>query len=367
MKKKRPVDAILLFATLFLVTGGFLIFLSASLGLLARSGASFADIAFSQFVLGVLGGLAALFITSNIPYRLWRHYAFHLFVAASALCLLLLTQLGIELNGARSWLNFGFTTFQPAEALKVGYVIFLATWLSRRRKQHESFAERMLPFTVITGVVAILLLIQPDMGTLVVTAATGGALFFLSGAKFKDMAVLLVAGILVVGGFVATNPHAYERIQTYLNPSEDLQGAGYQVQKSQIAVGSGKLFGRGFGQSIQKFTTLPEPASDSIFAVYAEEVGFLGSVVLVLAFLVFTLRGLYISARAPDVFSALTVAGLTLLISIQSFFNIGAMIGIFPLSGLPLIFVSHGGSALFMALASVGIMLNISRFAKVHG
>lgn len=364
MRKKRTVDGILLFTTLVLVVGGFLIFLSASLGLLARDGAEFSDIALSQFVLGVVGGLSALFLTSNIPYRFWRQYSFHVFVAASVLCLLLFTPLGIELNGARSWLDFGVTTFQPAEALKIGYVLYLATWLSRRPAKDAPLWARMGPFVIITAIVAVLLIVQPDFGTFMVIAATGAALFFISGAKIQDMALLIIVGMVFAGLFIGTHPHARERINTFLKPLEDPQGAGYQIGKSLTAVGSGELLGRGFGQGIQKFTTLPEPTSDSIFAVYAEEVGFIGSVVLIVGFLIFILRSLSIAARAPDVFAGLTVSGIALLIGIQSFLNIGAMLAVFPLSGLPLIFVSHGGSALFMALAMVGIMLNISRFAR---
>ncbi|MEK7613892.1 MAG: putative peptidoglycan glycosyltransferase FtsW [Patescibacteria group bacterium] len=364
MAKKRAVDSYILFATLALVIGGFLIFLSASLGLLAREGAEFADIATSQLLLGIVGGLIALFVTSNIPYRFWKQYSFYIFILACVLCLLVFTPLGIELNGARSWLDFGFTTFQPAEALKIGYVLYLATWLSQRRKANIPFLVRIGPFVAITSVVALLLLLQPDMGTFLVIGSAGGAMFFASGARFKDMGILALAGVIALSGFIVTHPHALDRIQTFLDPAKDPQGAGYQIQKSLIAVGSGQVLGRGFGQSIQKFTTLPEPTSDSIFAVFAEEFGFVGSVVLVLGFLTFALRSLFIAARTPDLFSGLVVVGIAILISVQSFLNIGAMLAVFPLSGLPLIFISHGGSALAMALASVGIMLQISRYAR---
>lgn len=362
MSKRRPFDSVLFLSTLVLVIGGFLIFMSASLGLLARDGAQFSDIALSQFGLGIVGGLAALYVTSHIPYRLWRQYALVAFtVSALASVAVFLPIIGLELHGARSWLNFGFTTFQPAEALKIGYVVYLATWLSQKRSKKTNFFTRMMPFSIITGVVAVLLLLQPDTGTFIVIASAGAAMLFASGAPWKDMAVIGLAALIIGAGVFFAFPHARDRIETFLKPSDDVLGAGYQVHKSIIAVGSGELWGRGFGQSIQKFTTLPEPTSDSIFAIFAEEFGFIGSTILIIGFLVFLLRALYLAARAPDVFSGLVLVGIAILIGVQSFLNIGAMLAVFPLTGLPLIFVSHGGSALFMALASVGIMLNISR------
>ncbi len=368
MRTIRRFDALIFFSTVFLVIGGFLIFLSASLGLLARDGAQFSDIAVSQFFLGVVGGFIMLYITSHIPYRLYRSYALYIFLFACALCVLVFfPPFGLSLNGAHSWLDFGFTTFQPAEFLKIAYVLYLAAWLSGRPavgKKYRPFIERTAPFVLITGLVAVLLLLQPDTGTFMVVALAGGAMYFASGAKLKDMLILGVIGLVLVLGLVATRPYALERLQTYLNPARDPLGAGYQVQKSLIAVGSGELFGRGYGQSIQKFTTLPEPTADSIFGVFAEEFGFVGSMLLILAFLTFGLRALFVSARTSDLYGGLVIVGVAILIVVQSFFNMGSMVGVFPLSGLPLIFVSHGGSALFMALTSVGIVLNISRTAR---
>lgn len=365
MRRVRSFDSILFFTTTALVIGGFLIFMSASLGLLARDGAQFSDLATSQLFLGVIGGFVALVVSSSIPVKFFRTYAFHLFAASLLLtALVFMPVIGLELNGARSWLNFGVTTFQPAEALKIGYVLYLATWLSRRNKKSATLVERVAPFVILTALVGALLLLQPDTGTFAVIAASGAAMFFASGAKWKDIALLALCGTLFIGAFISFHPHALERITTFVNPAKDPLGAGYQVQKSLIAVGSGEVLGRGFGQSIQKFTTLPEPTSDSIFAVFAEEFGFLGAAILILGFLIFALRGLWIAARSADAFSGLVALGIVILIVVQSFFNIGSMLAVFPLTGLPLIFVSHGGSALFMALASVGILLSISRTAR---
>jgi len=365
VRKKRHFDSTVFFATLALVIGGFLIFMSASLGLLAREGAQFSDIATNQFLLGVVGGLLALYVTSHIPYHFWKRYSFHCFVIAVVLTILVFVpSIGPELNGAHRWLDLRVITFQPSELLKIGYVLYLATHLSKRMRKDSSFVARTGPFILITLLVALILLLQPDTGTFIVIAATGGTMYFASGARWHDIGIIALVGLIGLSAIIMTRPYALDRIETYFNPSADPQGAGFQIQKSLTAVGSGELFGRGFGQSIQKFTTLPEPTSDSIFAVFAEEFGFIGAVILILGFLLFTLRSLSIAARAPDIFSGLTALGIAILISVQSFLNIGSMLAVFPLTGLPLIFISHGGTALFMALASVGILLNISRFAR---
>ena len=366
MGKKKTFDSITFFAVVGLVIGGFLIFMSASLGLLARDGAQFSNIAASQFLLGVVGGFSALYITSHIPYRFWRHYALYVFLGAVAATLLVFVPgIGLEFNGARRWLNLGITTLQPAELLKIGYVLYLAVWLSRRRSKKIPFIARTLPFVLITSVVALLLLMQPDTGTFLVIALTGGVMYFVSGAQLKDLAVLALIGVIGLSGLIFSRDYALDRVKTFISPASDPQGAGYQIQQSLNAVGSGQLFGRGFGQSIQKFTHLPEPTSDSIFAVFAEEFGFVGAVVLIIAFAVVALRSLSIAARAPDMFGGLVAVGIAILIAVQSFLNIGSMLGVFQLTGLPLIFISHGGTALFMSLASVGILLNISRFMRV--
>lgn len=350
-----------------LVIGGFLIFLSASLGLLARTGASFSDIATMQFLVGIVAGLLTMWGMSFVPYKIYKKYALFAFIGGVVATLLVfIPGIGLEINGARRWIDLGITTFQPVELLKIGYVLYLAVWLSGQgKKKNVGILEGILPFSIITGVVALILLLQPDTGSFLVIAAAGGAMFIASGARLRDILILGIAGILALSGVVMTRDYAFERIMTFINPSQDTQGAGWQITQSLYAVGSGQLFGRGYGQSIQKFEYLPEPISDSIFAVYAEEFGFLGSMLLIILFLVFALRGLWVSARAPDLYGGLVAVGIVIMIVAQSFLNIGAMLGVVPLTGLPLIFVSHGGSAMLMALASVGILLNISRHRRV--
>lgn len=272
--------------------------------------------------------------------------------------------IGLELNGAQRWLDLRVITVQPAELLKIAYVLYLATWLSGQKQKLKKPMHGIIPFSVITGLAGIILLLQPDTGTFLVLAAAGGVMFLVSGARIRDILILVLVAIIGLGVIAMARPYVLDRITTFFDPSRDPLGSSYQVQQSLIAVGSGQVIGRGFGQSVQKFNYLPEPTSDSIFAVFAEEFGFLGSVILVIGFMVFGLRSLFIAARAPDMFGGLAAVGIAILVVAQSFLNIGSMLAVFPLTGLPLIFISHGGTALITALASVGILLNISRFKR---
>jgi len=222
----------------------------------------------------------------------------------------------------------------------------------------------VLPFVLLLGLVSSILLLQPDTGTVLVLFVTAVAMFVAAGARFRDIAGLGLFSIIAFAALASVRPYVMDRLLTFFNPSLDPLGSSYQIQQSLIAIGSGEIFGRGFGQSVQKFDYLPEPIGDSIFAVFAEEFGFIGAAFLISLFLFFTLRGLKIAGRAPDQFGGLVVVGIVILITSQSFINIGSLIGVLPLTGLPLLFVSHGGSALFFALLGVGIILNISRYAK---
>lgn len=360
-KGRGHSDRILFTTIILLIVGGFLIFLSASLGLLAGNGPEFGNVARNQLVLGLGGGSIVFLVCLAIHYRFWRKVSLYLLLGALALCLLVFTPLGLELNGARRWLDLGLFTVQPAEFLKIGYLLYLATWLSTAKSKIGEMRYGLLPFGAITGVVGIVLLLQPDTDTFMIIALSGLAMFAAAGAKVRDLAIIILLGVIAGVIVVTFRPYVADRITSFLNPGLDPQGTGYQIQQSLMAVGAGEIFGRGFGQSIQKFGKLPEPTSDSIFSVFAEEAGFVGASVLVLAYLVFALRGFWIAARAPDVFGGLLALGIVVLIVSESYLNIAAMLGVFPLSGLPLVFVSHGGSALLASMGAAGILLSISR------
>lgn len=364
MKARAPksVDLILLGLIIVLVVIGFFIFSSASLGLLARSGASFSSVAFNQFFFGICLGSLALLITSNIYYRNWRQYAFYIFLAGIGLTLLVFTPLGMTHAGATRWIDVGFTTFQPSEFLKISFVIYVASLLSGTHRQIDSFRYGVGPFVLTLAVVGAVMLKLPDTDTFMIMVGAGLAMFFTAGARLWHIFSLFGVAILLLLTVAFMRPYVMDRITTFMHPTDDSQGSGYQIKQSLIAVGSGGLIGRGYGQSIQKFEYLPEPIGDSVFAVFAEEFGFAGSIILIMLLAIFTFRGFKIATHADDLFGMLLVVGFMTMIVSQAFLNIAAMVGIAPLSGLPLPFISHGGTALISILASLGIVLNVSRY-----
>ena len=365
MSARTTFDKTLFVMVVLLVTIGFFIFTSASLGLLARDGASFSSVAFGQFFFGIVGGSVAMFITSSIHYRHWRKYAFYIFLVSIGLTLLVFVPgLGFSHAGATRWLDLGPFTVQPAEFLKIGFVIYLATWLSGMYRHADSFVRGTLPFAGIVAVVGVIMLLQPDTDTFAIMALAALAMFITAGARWRDVFLIVLAGLVMVTALAFSRPYVMDRLTTFLHPESDPLGSGYQIQQSLIAVGSGGVTGRGFGQSIQKFEYLPEPIGDSIFAVYAEEFGFIGSIVLIVLLSIFTFRGYKIATQAKDLFGMLLVVGFMTIIVTQAFLNIAAMVGLAPLSGLPLPFISHGGTALLATLAAVGIVLNVSKFRK---
>ncbi len=361
----KKVDKTFLFLTTILVLLGITIFSSASLGLLTSNGAKFQAVTFNQIVLGLIGGSISGFILSRINYQIWRKYAFYIFITAGVLMLLVFVPgLRFCAKGACRWVDAGPITFQPAEIYKIAFVMYTAAWFASVKQKVGTFKLGTVPFLIFIAISGGLVLAQPDTDTFMVIAASGLAIFVTAGGRWRDMIIMGLIGAILLAGLVATRPYLKQRIMTFMDPSKDPTGSGYQIQQSLIAVGSGGLFGRGFGQSIQKFNFLPEPIGDSIFAVAAEEFGFVGSTIIVLLYLLFTLQGYRIAVRAQDLFGTYLVVGIITLIIIQSYLNISAMLAITPLSGTPLLFISHGGTALFFALSSVGIVLNVSKYQK---
>lgn len=362
---KRSFDRTLVFIVILLVVSGFFIFSSAALSLLARSGASFSSVAFSQVVLGVIGGSISLFIMSNVHYRTWRKYAFYIFLGTIIVTLLVFVPgLGYEHGGARRWIDLRLFSFQPAELLKIGFVIYLATWLSGMKNHIHTFTKGTVPFAIIVGIVGVVMLLQPDTDTFAIMVLAATAMFLTAGGRWRDVFIVGLIGVILIAALAFTRPYVMDRLTTFINPASDPQGSGYQVQQSLIAIGSGGIAGRGFGQSIQKFEYLPEPIGDSIFAVFGEEFGFIGASLLVLLFSFFAFRGYRIATHAPDQFGMLLVVGIITLIVTQAFLNIAAMLSLVPLSGLPLPFISQGGTALLAVLTSIGIVLNVSKYQK---
>jgi len=341
---------------------GILIFSSAALGVIAKSEAKFITVAINQIVLGFAMGMIAFFTISYIPYKFWRKISLFIFIFACILATLVFVPgIGIKANGAARWIGVGNYSFQPSEFLKISYVIFLAAIFSRSKEKIKSFKKGVLPYLGVTAIVAALLMLEPDNDTFFITASAGFAMFIVAGAKFKHILLLSLVAVLALGGVLLVRPYARERVMTFFHPSANSLTSGYQIQQSLIAIGNGGIFGKGFGQSAQKFGFLPEPMGDSIFAVASEEFGFLGSVTIILLFVAFALSALKIAAGTDDSFGRLLVVGIVILVVSGSFSNIASMLGIIPLSGTPLLFISQGGTALLTGLAEAGIILSVSR------
>lgn len=364
--RRNNIDKIFLIIVGFLVLGGFFVFISASLGLYARDGSGFGAVALNQAFFGLFLGGLALVLFSKINYKIWKRYSLLIFTATLFLTVLVFAPvIGLEHGGATRWLKIGAFSFQPSELLKLGVIIYLAAWFSSVKHQVRTIKWGLLPLVIVLVLSGAILLAQPDTGTFLTILATATAMFLIAGGKWKhffSLVAVAISGFIVL---IFTRSYILERIYTFMDPSRDPSGAGWQIQQSLIAIGSGGIFGKGFGQSIQKFSFLPEPIGDSIFAVASEEFGFIGAILIITAFLAFLIRGLQIARRSPDMFSGLLVSGIVIMVVFQSFINIASILGVFPLTGLPLIFISHGSSALLTTLAAVGIILNISRYKKV--
>ena len=357
----KPIDRFFLTATTLLTGAGFIIFLSASLGLLTQNGASFGSVAMKQAI-SLVVGIAAFFIFSRINHTIFRKFALFILIGAIVVNLLLfIPSLTLHYNGATRWINLGFLSFQPSEFLKIAAIIYFAAWLQYAKERVHSMKFGLLPYLAVMGVLGVLLLIQSDTDTLVIIAATGIIMFWVAGTPLRH---ILVAGLFLlamVAGVIAFRPYALERVKVYLHPGANAQGSGYQINQSLIAIGSGGWTGRGFGQSIQKFGYLPQPTDDSIFAVAAEEFGFIGGFVLLALYCLFAGSIFRIGNKSADAFGGLVAIGFAVLVIIESFMNMAAMLGIMPISGVPLLFVSHGGTALIIILAAAGIVANISK------
>src|SRR3989344_3976430 len=363
MAQNRAYDRMFLVLTLFIFVFGLFILASASLGLSQTKFGYPYYYFFHQIIFGALPGAILFYIAYKIPYFFWRQYALYILLFGIFLMFLVFVPaLEMYHAGARRWISLGPISLQPAEFLKFAYVAYLAAWLESKSRTIGSFKFGLLPFLIMSAFIASFLILQPDIGTLAVLLAAILALFFLSGGDLKQLTLLFLITIVIIGILVYIEPYRLDPKKNFLNPEDDLKGIGYQINQALIAAGSGGFWGRGFGMSRQKFGYLPEPIGDSVFAVEAEELGFLGSVVLLISFLLFFLRGIWITRRAPDFFGKFLCSGILFLIIFQALINISAILALLPLTGIPLPFVSYGGSALAVSMAEVGIILNISKY-----
>jgi len=363
--KKGNIDKFFLTLVISLIVIGIIIFTSASLGILTKNEDKFYNVIFNQFIFGLGGGLIAFYLGYKIPYKFWRKYALYIFIFCIILTLLVFVpKLGVSHGGAKRWVDIFGYSFQPVEFLKIGFIIYFSAWLSWAKSKVKNFKYSILPFIILIGIVAGILVNQPDTKSIILMTMTAIIMLFVSGVPIKYIIGLVICAIAGFVVLIFFKPYLLERVYTFIDPSRDSQGSSYQLQQSLIAIGSGGITGRGLGQSIQKFNYLPEPQGDSIFAVIGEEFGFIGCVLLIILYLLFTLRGYRIAYHSPDPFSKIFVIGIISIIIFQSFMNIASIIGLFPLTGVPLVFISHGGTALLLDMGLMGIILNISQYQK---
>lgn len=363
--KKHAPDYVLIFIIFFLLLFGLIMLASASV---VVGQDNFADKYYflkHQFFYGFIPGLAALILCSKINHQFWEKISLPFLVLVIIfLGLVFFPQVSYLHAGARRWLNIAGVSLQPSEFLKLAFVVYLAAWLSKRQEKLKDFTHGFLPYLAWLGIIMLLLVLQPDMGTLFIVTVISLVVYFVAGGKLTHLAGLIFLGGSLFALLIKLAPYRLARITAYLNPEADPLGISYQIQQAILALGSGGLFGLGLGHSRQKFAYLPEVTGDSIFAVIGEELGFVFAFILILTFIILIYQGFKIARNSSKTYSQLLVVGITTWFGFQALVNIGAMVRVLPLTGLPLPFISYGSSALLVSMAASGILINVSRFTK---
>lgn len=322
---------------------------------------------FKEQLLGLGVGTLLLILAERIPYQNWRRFVVPLFIVALILLVLVfIPGFGTTVYGAARWVDLGPFSFQPSEIMKIAIIFYLAAWLSQRGSQTaHDFYEGFVPFLVVLSLVGFLIIKQPDTGTLALIFCIALSIFFASGASIRHIFMLIGAAVFSLFVLIKIAPYRMQRLLVFLDPEHDPLGAGYQMTQALLAIGTGGWFGVGLGHSRQKFNYLPEPVTDSIFAVLAEETGLLGGAIIILLFLFFLWRGIRVARHAPDAFGQLLAVGIVAWVVCQAFINIAAITGLIPLTGIPLPFISFGGTSLAVLMGAVGVLLNVSRHSTL--
>lgn len=363
---RHQSDKMLIVTILIILIFG-LISLSSASSVISFKKFSDAYSLFKHQLLSVILGIIAFLFFSKYYYQYLKKYAF-LFLIVSIILLLLVFIPGLKSSHgvAQSWIIiFNNYSLQPSEFVKLTFLLYLAAWLESREDDLTSVQQGVGPFLIIFGIIALLMLLQPDLGTLLIIALTSLIVYFVGGGSIKHVFLLLITGLIILFILISLTEHQVNRFLCFLNPNYDPKGVCYQINQSLIAVGSGGLFGRGLGESRQKYSYIPEVQSDSIFSVIAEELGFVVSSVLVFCYIFLFYRGFLIAKQAPDQFSRNIAIGIVSWIAIQAVINIGGNINLVPLTGVPLPLISSGGSSVAATLAALGILVNISKYTKI--
>jgi len=363
MRNVRPPDKILIWLVAGLTLFGIVVLMSAS-GPLGHQ--KYGDSLWyfkHQLINGILPGIAIFAVMSLIDYRLLRRLAMPALIATIVLLILVYVPgIGLHIGGSSRWVKIWFLSFQPSEFVKVTFLVYVAAWLAGRHERDVKTLERgLLPFLGIMGVVMLLLIKQPNTGSTMVIAGASLLAYFVAGAPLIWFVGLGAAGVGLVALLIRLTPYRAQRFMTFLHPELDPSGIGYHINQAYLAIGSGGLFGLGYGHSRQKYLYLPEVAGDSVFAIIAEELGFIVAVTFLAAIVALVWRCLTIARHAPDAFGTYLVTGIAGWIALQSFFNVASMIGLMPITGVTLPFVSYGSSALIALATGCGIVASVSR------
>lgn len=366
MRIHRAADQVILYIVIGLVLFGLVALSSASSDL---GKAKFDDPNYyllHQLLYGVTLGLGGFLFGLFFPYDKYRKIAPLIFFLGVGMLLLTFTPLGFSAGGATRWVSLGFITVQPAEFLKIAAVIYLSAWLSGgprgRSDRQKDFKTGFIPFLLICAFIGGLLILQRSTSSFIIIMSACMAIYWASGAKLRYIFTLIGGALLAIALVVTFRPYVLQRFATFLNPGADTTGAGYQINQALTTIGSGGIFGKGYGQSVSK-SFLPERIGDSIFAIIAEEFGFFGAIILIMMFLFVVLRSFLIAEKIRDQFGRLMLVGFATVFGIQAFLHIGSISGLIPLTGVPLPFISYGGTALAAFMTAAGIMLNISKRA----
>jgi len=372
VKEGRQPDYILIGVSVILIVLGILILASVSASLSQERFGTTYYFLNHQLLFGLIPGVLLAFLVFRINLAFLKKWApLLLLINIVFLAIVFLPKVGAGAGGAARWLNLGPISFQPSEFLKLTFILYLAAWLTSRTPQKltgagqakKTFSQTLLAFLIVIGLISLLLVFQPDISTLGIIGLVAALIYFLAGTPLWHSILIFLVGAGGLFSLIKLAPYRAARLLVFLKPEIDPMGISYQIKQALIAVGSGGIFGLGLGLGMfrQKLWLLPQSMSDSIFAIFAEEGGFIGSSILIFLFLIFLWRGFKIAKLRGDKFSQLAALGITSWIVIQGFTNIGSMTGILPLTGIPLPFISYGGSALISELIGVGILLNISR------
>jgi cell division protein FtsW len=363
--KNFKFDYILAATALILLFLGILVLASVSTVVSQDNFGNTTHYLWHQIIYGIIPGLALGILFYFLPVGFFKKWAWAAIgVNLFFMLLVFLPGLGIIAGGAPRWLNLKFFSFQPSEFLKLSFIIYIATWLSNPIRKTNLKKYTLIPFLVSAGFIALLLAKQSDLGTLGVIAFTAGIMYFTAETPLSHIVVLLFMGISCLVALVASSTYRMTRLKVMLGLIEDPMGLGYHIKQIFIAIGSGGIFGAGLGMSVQKFGFVPQTMSDSVFSIYAEETGLAGGIFLIVLYLMVLWRSVAISKFAKDEFSKLFALGFASWLCVQAFVNMSSMTGLIPLTGIPLPFISYGGTHIIAELAGMGILLNISRNLK---